>query len=688
MFKFSLEWLLAHTSKNMTFDEVIKKLRLQGFEFQGSQNIDGDIVTAIEVKANRPDMLSHMGIVREIEAFDGNKIPKLPEPTITADNSSFPIKIDVNKEICKRFCALKINGIDASVSTPEYIKKRLNALSINSVNVVVDIGNYVMLDMGQPVHCYDADKISGNKLFVSKAKAEEHITTFAGENVAIKPGDIIISDDENIQCVAGIIGSNASAVTQQSKNIILEAAVFDEVSVRLTSRRIKVSTPSSFRFERGVNAYATLGVLCKYAQMLTEICGGKIEGSAFDFRREEMEDKFLSLSVKNTCSLLGISLSADDILSYLEKYDFSCQLKNDDVINVKIPSYRLDVKQEVDLIEEVARIHGYDNIAPVMPTIMTSYEKNAVWSNSDIIRNVFSGLGFNETINYSFIPADTMKNFGIKPSESLYSELTIQNPIAGAYALMRPFMVYSLLNCLAYNYSIGNSNLALFELGRVYFKDEKTDTGCREVNTCGFIMSGTKIGKGFGVDKDIKYTYYDLLSYLKILMGKFGQTFELQKNDYAFFEKGSGYSIMVNGESVGFIGELNKSMLGKLQNVKLIRDKIFYGEFNIEKISENTKKIAFESKYPTVKRQYNLVQNKGITAGEVIDSIKSVDSVIRSVIVKDVYSDKTFENENHAILYEVNYCSKTATLTSEEIEKIESVFLKNLAAKFGIQFKS
>ena len=688
MFKFSLNWLRDYRGKDAKYEDIMKKLKSQGFEFDGNQKIEDDIVTAIEVKANRPDMLYHLGIAREIKAYDGETVPTISEEKLEADNNKFPVNISINSRVCKRFCAVKINGVNALVETPKYITRRLNALGINSVNAVVDIGNYVMLDMGQPIHAYDVDKLAGAELRVDEAVSDAKITTFAGETAEVKKGDIVISDGDGIKCVAGIIGAENAAVSESTKDIILEGAVFDEIKVRLTSRRLKISTPSSFRFERGVNSESTFDVLVKCAKMITEICGGTIEPIAFDDFSVKSPEHAVKLSVKNCNRLIGTDLDRDTIVKCLEKYNFSCTIENEDVIEVRIPSYRLDVLKEVDLIEEVARIYGYDNIEPVMPTIMTSYNKNQAWSNMDIIRELLVGLGFCETINYSFIPGDTMKIFGIEPQDELYSDLVLQNPIAGAYALMRPMMTYSLLNCLAYNYSINNSNLALFELGRVYFKDEKQDTGVKEINTCAFIMSGVRIPRGFGSDKDVKYSYYDLLNYLNIVMNRFAAKFELSKKDYKFCEDGSGYDIIVDGQRIGFIGEINRAKLGKIPNLKLVKDKIFYCEFYIDGLKENVKKIKFESKYPPINRLYNLVQRRDTPAKDVIGVIQSASELVRNVKVNDIYSDKNLPEGTHAILYEVNYCSKEHTLSAEEIENIEAEFLKKLEAGFGIKFKN
>lgn len=687
MFKFSLKWLRDYCGKDISFDEIIKKLRIQGFEFQGSQEINDDVVTAIEVKANRPDMLSHIGIAREIRAFDGLNIPSVPKTSVKPNNDLFPLKIKVNGDVCKRFSAVKLSDIDSSVKTPEYISERLEVMGINSINAVVDICNYVMLDLGQPMHCYDFDKLTKKELAVDKLEDNRTVITFSGEEVKLKPGDIVISEGNEIKCVAGIIGTDSAAVSKKTQNLILESSVFDEVSVRLASRRLKISTPSSFRFERGVDSRASFDILFKCAEMIVDVCGGKIEESAFDFYTSKEENEYLNLDVKHNNSLLGVELSEKQIIDCLEKYNFKCLKETEGILKVTIPSYRLDVKQEVDLIEEVARIYGYDNIEPVMPTIRTQYNKNDVWEKSETLRKTLIGLGFNETINYSFIPQDSMELFKISPNEALYSDIILQNPIAGAYSLMRPTMVYSLLNCLAYNYSIGNSNIGIFELGKVYFKNSDFETGCEEKDICAFMMSGIRISRGFGCDKDIKYTYYDMLNILKVIFDEFGQEFELKENTLKFCEEGSSYDILVNNNRIGFIGEINTGMLKKINNVKLIKDKVFYCEFYLKGISEKIKKIKFESKYPPVKRLYNLLQKKNIKSGKVIDIIKSSDEIVQDVIVRDIYSDKNFSENEHAVLYEVNYCSKYSTLTFEQIENIEKTFLKELSDKYGMSLK-
>ena len=685
MFKFSLNWLKDYCGKDISKEQILNILKLQGFEFQGEEKVEDDIVTEIEVKADRPDMLCHMGIAREISAYKNEVLPSVEKSSLKIDNSKYDISIE-NSGICKRFTAIKIKNINNNVQTPSYIESRLKALGINTLNPVVNILNYVMLDLNQPLHCYDLDNVKGEKLSVLKSERDFEMETLTGK-AEIKKGDIIISDDEKAVCVAGIIGLSSACVSSETKNVLIEAAVFDPVSVRLSSRRLRISTPSSFRFERGVDIENTINVLNYCAKMITEICGGEICSEAFDYYPNPKELNKINLNLEKTNSILGTNLEMEAVLKYLEKYGFKCNILNKENIEVTIPSYRITTYKEIDLISELSRIYGYENIPIVMPTIQITRKKNEIWNKINKLRNLLLNLGFSETINYSFIPENTMSELGIKNQNLINSSVMIQNPISKAYSLMRPTLVYSLVNCLSYNYSIRNTDLAIFEIGRTYFKDSTIDTGYKEVDSCGFIMSGIKIPKGWGQSKDIKYDYYDLISYLDTLMNSLGQKYELKEIKYDFAVDKTAFEIIVNGKKIGFVAKLNKKRFGLIKNIKLIKDDIFYCEFSVAGLELKDKKLKFESKFPPVKRLYNFVHNKNVSSKQISENIKSTSEIIREIEVKDVYIDKNMPENVHAVLYEVNYCDKNSTLTSEEVEAVEEKFIKSLEEKFGAIIK-
>lgn len=688
MFKFSYNFLKKYLDNNMTPDEIFKILNTQGFEFQGKTQINNDIVTAIEVKANRPDMLSHIGIAREIKSYLNQKTPEIKKNILKIDKN-FPVKINIENNACKRYSCLIIKNLNNNVKVPDYIRTCLESMGVNSVNPVVDILNYVMFDLGQPLHAYDLSKISGSKLDIKKSENSINITTLNKTDHKLSKDDIVIFDAEKPVCLAGVIGLESSSVDKNTRDILLESAIFDEISVRLTSRATKISTPSSFRFERGVNSETTTDIMYICAELIQEICGGEISPEIFDYYNNISKTQNINLDIIKTNKILGTDLTKTQIINYLEQYNFKCEeiSDNSQKISVKIPDYRLDVTQDIDLIEEVARIHGYDNIPVTPPTSQIIYNKNQIWDNMNKIREILLGANFSETINYSFIPSETIKKLDIKPGDRLFSDLVLQNPITESYNLMRPSLVYSLVNTLAYNYSVKNTDLALFELGRVYFKSPDFDTGYQEIDTCGFIISGTRIFNQWGCTKNIKFDYYDIISYLNLIMSQFGQKFELKNINLEFCEKNTACEIIINNKPIGFLGELNKNKFNFIKNTKLIRDKIFYCEFYIKDLNNTVKKLEFESKYPPIIRQYNFVYNKQIMSKEVINIIKSASNIIQNVTVKDIYTDKNMPENTHAVLYEINYCSTENTLTSENIEQIEQIFINNLEKNLEVKLK-
>lgn len=689
MFKFSFNFVREICGFDIKEDEIFEILNLQGFEVDEKVKKGDDMVVTIEVKANRPDMLSHLGIAREICAFKGKEIPSIPECDLKISSDEFPFDVKVDPKASKRFVLMLVDGIDNNVTTPSYIKETLQNLGINSVNAVVDIANYVMLKYGQPMHTYDVNKISGHIIKVEKQDKECSILTLGDIPAKIQSGYITISDEKDILCAAGIIGTDKSAVKESTNCVMIESACFDEVSIRLASRKMKISTPSSFCFERGVDITRCFDVAKICAKMIADTCGGKVRETAFEFYPEKKDKAIIDIRVPRVNLLLGTSLEKAPIVAYLEKYDFRCKNKSENEISVEVPDYRLDVKKEVDIIEEIARIHGYDNIPPAMPTIPIHYEKNEIWENMDKLREIFVGLGFYEVITYSFIPQNFMNMFNINENDRLYSDLILENPINKEYALMRPTLAYSLVSSLAYNYSLNNTNLALFEVGRTYFKDnQNSKTGYKEKDTFAFIFSGNRLEKGWGINSDIRYSYYDLLNYIGIIFKNFGLEFKLEKSDYKFFEVSSGYNILIDGTVVGFLGEFNKKIINKVQNAKLIKTPIFYCELHIEYLREMSKKLKFESKYPSLVRTYNFLVKKDVPSEKIEEIISESGSLIQNIEVKDIYIDKNMSEDKHAILYEIKYCSPEATLTSEQIEKIESDFINNLESRLNVTLKT
>ncbi|BED92172.1 MAG: phenylalanine--tRNA ligase subunit beta [Candidatus Improbicoccus pseudotrichonymphae] len=697
MFKVSLNWLREIVQKKINrsvfVDEILSILNLQGFEIKLIEDFSDDKIITIEVKANRPDMLYHSGVAREIVSFLDFKYDDFSEfsfgENIEEKSDNFPAKIIVDNNVCKRYVAIVIRNINNRIEISSDIKKKLESIGVGSVNPVVDIQNYIMFEFGQPAHVYDFDKIKGKQLSVKAATGTFCFENLSGNKIKILPGDIIISDEEDIGCLAGIIGSKRLETDENTKNILIEAAIFDPINVRVTSRRTKVSTPSSFRFERGVSIERTKKICCIIAEKIIENCGGKITEGIYDYC-EKIQPKKIDLDIQKCNSVVGTALSKSNIVNLLEKYDFKCENGiNENNLIVTVPGFRLDVESEIDLIEETAKSFGYDNIKPDMPIFKSEFVKNSNFERNETIRSVLFGLGFNEIMTYSFIPDNTLSVLKIDNKHRLYSNIVLQNPISNSYALMRSTMVYSMLENLVYNYSIGNQDLALFELGRVYFEDKNTDTKCVERDILAMIFSGNRIEKGWGVDKNVKYNFYDLISFVNIIFEKFGIDFETKESDLQFILYNSRYELHVDNENIGFLGEVDKKIFAKLvPNVKLLKDSVFFCEFYTQHINESKKKLCFESKYPAIVRKYNFLVPENIKARNIIDVIIDKNNIVLDCCVKDLYRSDNMPLGFFSLLFEVVYRHKNRTLTSKEIETVEFSFLSKLKNNLKVSLKT
>ena len=681
MFAVSLNWLCEILNTNISLDDMMSAFNIQGFEVKSIDQVGDDYLITIEVKANRSDMLSHYGVAREVASFMNIEFEDFSS-NLKLDDSDERKKlgVSVDKSICDYFCIIRIDGIDNSVKTPDYVRKRLEFFGINSINAVVDISNYIAIEMGQPTHAYDFDKIHGGYLSVCENKKEQKFTTLAGTSTDLKQGDILVCDDEKPLCIAGIIGSSNSEVDENSKNIVIESAVFSKVPVRVTSRRLKISSLASFRFERGVDPLGSFTINKIFAERIIKICGGKITYH-FESSTRDVQEKLIDLRISRVNLLLGTRLNLDKVSKCLERYCFKCEKKQDDVLSVKIPSFRLDIEREVDLIEEVARSISYDNISPSNMNIVANYIPNKVYERFDVIRNILNGFGLNEVINYTFIPGEICKIMNLNNEDCVF----LQNPLSNMYDLMRTSLLYSLLYSLSYNYSVGYYNLALYEIGRTYKKDNSSETLSSEENISSFIVSGNRIDSGFGIGKSIKFDFYDMISYLKNIFSIFNMNYDFKKFDCDYLE--NSYNVMSNDEKIGFVGKVVKNKFLKLlPNLKLVKDDIFYCEISIDKIEEKNKIQKFESKFPSVARMYNLICSKSVSVKDIKNAIFNCGKEIYSIDIKDVYKDG-IDSEHQALLFEICFWLSERTLRIEEVESLESKILEKLDLLYGIKIK-
>lgn len=693
MFQFPFNLLKSVSDTPVDYDELIEWLRYQGFEIASIEKVADDTLIEIEVKANRPDMLSVEGVLREVYISKEITAPKSIDADVKLNfsvDNKLSHDIVINSTDVHRYCGIEITDIDNTVETPKYIAETLEKLGIPCINAVVDISNYVLVLIGQPSHVFDTDKVDG-AITVTNTTEPTKFLTLNGSEIEFPKGALLITDDKKPICAAGMIGSPNAEITKDTKNIIIESANFDHIIIRTTSKKTHVSTMASYRYERGVNTelcYAGARMLVK---LITEVCGGKVNENAFCYVDSEYKAQVLPLTTKRTNSILGTSLSTVEIANMLRRCYFDVELKGEDML-VTVPAFRLDIEIDSDLIEEVGRIYGYHNIEPQPVKMYAPYVENPINKNAWMLRDMMVGHGFIEVLTYGFIAQDSMKKLNIPKESPYYGEVHILNPLATWFELMRPTLAYNLIETAISNLTAGKSDIKIFELGKTFTKKtgaENPYDNYVEKNMFAALFTGAKVSRGFGAGKDIKYNVYDAVALVRSLLGEYNLPIEIKNSDaFGMFEKGAAAEITVNGKHVGVVGKIASKVLNNFENGKLAKDDVLYVEFCYEDLVQTKKSISYETSFPSITREYNFVVKNGVHFCDYSKLITEASPFVVNVTPIDVYFGQGVAKGTSAVLVSVEYNAITRTLASEEIEAIEQDFKTKLQNTYGIELKA
>lgn len=684
MFKYSHRFLEKLAGEPIDYKDFDRNwLDLQGFEVACEEELDDDAIVELEVKANRPDMLSHLGVLREYYVYKKyNKEPKIESKVDLAGLKNLPIDVEIKTDDVGNLVLVCIKNIDNTKKTPEKIVKLLHNLGVASVNPVVDYSNFVMLELGQPIHVYDLDKLN-TKLEFDNLASDTKLTTINGSEITAPKGSIIIKDNGGAVCLAGIIGTQKVEVDENTKNIVIESANFNPIKLRVASQNTHISTLASYRYERGVDANITKLGACLCAEYILENCGGQLDSAFVKFEKSKENKKQLEVCYIN--KILGTKFSAQDIKKLLESYYYKVNVLDEQNIEVITPNYRLDLEDKIDVVGDVAQIFGYHNIEPTMPNLSVEYEPNDYIINSDILRNLLYGIGANECISYSFIHENAMKMLKISEKSELYGDIKLINPLSNKFALMRPNLIYSMVNTLVYNVAKDSVCEPIFEIGTVFKRDVSADTGYGQNSHLAVVLCGNKIEKGFGIDKNIPYDFYDIKQVLELIMAQYSMQFELVEKQEPTFELCA--DVLVGGKKFGVIGILDDGAIKNFENGKLVREKVFYLEINIDMLSMGTTALEEQSKFPSITREYNLLVPTDVKFADYKAEIENTSKKIINIEVKDLYKGKGVKEGTTSQLIQITYNSFDETLTSEEVEAIERQWFEKITDKYKIALK-
>jgi phenylalanyl-tRNA synthetase beta chain len=663
--KISLNWLKEYVSNIKKNDIFTEELTSLGLEVSSIVKTKKDTIIDIDMTPNRADCLSIIGVARDISPIYKKKVslPKYIKLVKAKEN----IFSDIDRKISPSYSALVINGIDNSVVTPPFIKERLEACGLKKINFVVDVLNYVMLENGQPMHAFDNQKFSG-KISVRYAKKNEKLNALDGQNYTLATDTPVISDDEKPQAIAGVIGSENSSVNIKTKSIIIESAYFTPNIIRKASKFFRLQTDASYRFERGVDPLLNEYSLGRVLAILKEYID--IEEYSFHHSSISKAAKHIGKSILINPDLfessLGVKIPSSFIVQTLKYLGFNPEKKKTG-LKVTVPSHRFDITIPEDLVEEVARVYGYNNFT----STSISNSLNNIRNISDKT-NEYSDLlvarGYNEVISFSFIPKGDQGNHILKSKI-----ISLMNPISEDKAELRGSMINSILNTCSYNFSRKNLNLRIFESGKTYIKHN--DKKVIEENIFAGAISGINSEFNLKNDQD-KLSFFDLKGDLLSILPNL--SFEAHA-DVNYLNKTCQAVIKQNNKVIGYCGEPNKSLYAQYS----IKNKIFYFELMVDKIigieGIKYKKISI---FPKIKRDLTVLVSDNVFANDIIDAIerKSFNYMINIKISDIFYSKAEFGAGKKSMTIEFMFQDKTSTLTDNQINnemtKITSL-LKN-----------
>jgi phenylalanyl-tRNA synthetase beta chain len=643
--------------------------------------IENDEVFEIGLTPNRADAMSHYGTARDLRAgmIQSGVNVELITPSVTkfrVDKRTLKIDIDVKESnLVPRYCGLTISGITVKPS-PAWLQNRLKAIGLNPKNNIVDVTNYVLHELGQPLHAFDAAKING-KVIVKTLPSGTKFTTLDDVERSLHEEDIMICDENGPLCIAGVFGGKESGVSESTTSIFLESAYFNPVSVRKTAKRHQLNTDASFRFERGIDPSITDYALKRAALLIQEVAGGEITSDLIDVYPKKIDDFSVFLNFNKVTKIIGQEIPKDIIKKILVSLDIKVNSVTDSGLGLTIPAYRVDVQREIDVIEEILRVYGYNNIKfsnKVNATIANS-PRTEDYKIQNVVATQLNSQGFHEMMANSLTTANYIQLSDLLKEEH---NVTMLNPLSSDLATMRQSLLFSGLEAISYNINRKNTDLKLFEFGKTY---HNYPSGYEETKHLTLFLTGNRNQETWTSDQ--KHTDFFLFKgYVTAVLERLGiqktQNQPLTTDVYS-----EGIAISLGKDTIVEIGVVKKSILKHFG----IKQEVFFADFNwaaILKLISNKVKFTEIPKYPEVRRDLALLLDQAVTYESIYTIAKQTEkSLLKNVDLFDVYEGQNLPEgkKSYALSFSIQDSSKT--LTDEQIDKIMSKLQKNFETELG-----
>jgi phenylalanyl-tRNA synthetase beta chain len=648
-----------------------------------------DIVLDISITPNRPDCLCMIGVAREIAALTHQRL-KLPFLSLPDRGEEIHRKTSVtilDPDLCPRYVARMIEGVKIGPS-PLWMRNRLEKVGIRSISNVVDVTNFIMMEYGQPLHAFDFRFLEEGRIVVRRAKTGEEFVTLDGVERMLDDEMLMICDGAKPIAIAGVMGGLNSEIKEDTQVVLLESAYFNPMSNRRTSRRLGLETEAAFRFGRGIDYGGCLSVANRAAQLIQELAGGKVVEGAVDVYPKPIKPNPIHLSVRRAFQIIGTDIPGKQVKTYLEDLELHVQKEDEDTFVVTPPSFRGDLEREIDLIEEIARLDGYDRIPVTLPKSPPSSERTSQEFLLDRrAAEVLIHHGYHEVINYSFTTPSSLNLIDLSPDDPRRNQFQILNPLTEDSSVLRTTLIPGLLETARYNVSRKNTNLKLFELKKVFLPNEGERLP-REVKyltglAMGFDQEPNWTASPRLIDfYDIKGCVEDLLEVLQIEGVDYNRA-----EDIPYLHPGKALRIILGQEVVGVLGEVHPHVLSHYE----IQGRAYLLEIDFELIVKwagKGKRFRPLPRFPAIYRDLSIVVDNTLESGKVAETIKAFQQpFIEEIQLFDVYRGAPIPEGKKGISYRIRYQAEGRTLTDEEVNQYHSEVISQLKKIFSLELR-
>jgi len=670
-----------------------------GMSAKDYYGIKSEFVLEVDITPNRVDAASHFGVARDLYAFlkQTNPSVKLNRPSVEGfktDNHSYPVKVVVeNAEACPRYAGVTVSGVKVAES-PKWLQDRLRLIGVRPINNIVDITNYLLHETGQPLHAFDGDKIKGDTIRVRTVEEGSTFKTLDEVERKLSANDLMICNAEEPMCIGGVFGGVDSGVTESTTKIFIESAYFHPIWIRKTARRHGMNTDASFRFERGVDPNNTLYVLKRAAMMVKELAGGTISSEIVDEYPKQIEDFNVSLSLTKTNQLIGKVIEPEIVKSILSSLEIEILSEQGDILELKVPAYRVDVQRDVDVIEDILRIYGYNNVE-----FSDSLKSNISYSTKpdshklqNLISEQLTATGFNEILNNSLTSAGYYSDLKSYPAEE---SVMIINPLSSDLNSMRQTLLFGGLESIAYNRNRRKQDLKFYEFGNCYHYKaaEKNDEDRlspynEEFHLC-LWLTGNKCAQTW-IHAEEKTTFFELKAYIENIFDRLGI-----KRDNLVMEEGAddifAHELTLSikgGKQIVKMGSIQASLLKKFD----IDSEVFFADIQWNNLLNMTKKsnVSYTelSKYPEVRRDLALLIDKSVRFSEIEKiALATERKLLKAVSLFDVYEGKNLPQGKKSYAVSFTLQDENQTLTDKQIEAVMGKLVKNYEQQLGASLR-